>query len=82
MVPRPFPLPLRTGIDICRFGRIGRLLLGEKNDPELPGLQPLLRRVLNDAERAIFRVTDEKHFQRIQKNKSRVGILAEYLAGR
>jgi holo-[acyl-carrier protein] synthase len=56
MPPRPFPLPLRIGTDICRVERIAQIINKGKdtNDPG-QSLRRFLARILTHPERAYFR---------------------------
>ncbi|KAF3041781.1 hypothetical protein E8E11_000288 [Didymella keratinophila] len=55
MAPRPFPLPLRIGTDICRVERIAQIIKArDTTDPGQP-LRRFLNRILTYPERVYFR---------------------------
>ncbi|KAJ4359127.1 hypothetical protein N0V95_002451 [Ascochyta clinopodiicola] len=55
MPPRPFPIPLRVGTDLCSVPRIRSLLTQKPYTNKGPALKAFLSKILTHPERAYFR---------------------------
>lgn len=78
MPPRPFPFPLRVGIDLCSVTRIRSVITRKVNGNKGPPLNAFLQRVLTHPERSYFRErfgTDDDVFRNLEN-------VARFLAGR
>ncbi|KAF9693962.1 hypothetical protein EKO04_007982 [Ascochyta lentis] len=78
MPPRPFPLPLRVGIDLCNVPRIKALITKKLNGNKGSLLHAFLSKILTHPERSYFR-------ERFGNNESvfrNADNVAHYLAGR
>ncbi|KAI8938378.1 hypothetical protein NX059_004273 [Plenodomus lindquistii] len=79
MPPRPFPLPLHIGNDICSISRIRKLITRNRGDTVVHNaLNSFLLRILTPPEVQIF----WKRFGRRRDISQKTDAVAQYLAGR
>ncbi|KAF1830029.1 hypothetical protein BDW02DRAFT_508536, partial [Decorospora gaudefroyi] len=78
MPPRPFPLPLRVGTDICSVARVRAIITrGKDNEPQSSLLQ-FMNRIFTDLEQHYF----WQRFAPVENILSNPDVASQYLAGR
>jgi holo-[acyl-carrier protein] synthase len=78
MPPRPFPLPLRVGTDLCHAKRIAQIIKAKESGNTDRPLEQFLSKVLTYPERAYFRQrfgSNDAVFRNLQN-------VSHFLAGR
>ncbi|PVI04533.1 hypothetical protein DM02DRAFT_585818 [Periconia macrospinosa] len=77
MPPRPFPLPLRVGTDICSISRI-RKILAPAEGTTIPRLERFLPKLLTWPERQYF----GNRFGSHEPSSNHALAIAQFIAGR
>lgn len=78
MPPRPFPIPLRVGNDLCNVPRIRKMISQTQGGNKGPPLDMFLRKILTYPERSHFRArfgSNDAVFRNVDN-------VARFLAGR
>ncbi|CAO2652780.1 Nn.00g021910.m01.CDS01 [Neocucurbitaria sp. VM-36] len=78
MPPRPFPYPLRVGIDICNVSRLRAIITRTSDDKPSRSLSQFIIRILTYPERVYFR----NRFGPPEEALNKVDAVAQFLAGR